>query len=158
MGNILQKIKQGKNNYKIIKFPGTEEKVALVILSSNELMNARLRAEDYIEENKIEQPDLQELVRQQFVIYSALRDKDDRNQKVADSLDEFRELIDVEETQYLMVEYTLLTTESSPFVGAVEEEQFEQLKKTLEKIKLKDLNGMSLVALRNFLMTLVSKN
>jgi hypothetical protein len=54
-----------------------------------------------------------------------------------------------------MVEYSLLTSESSPFLNAVTEETFEELKKTLEKIQLNDLSGPSLIALRNFLLTLV---
>jgi hypothetical protein len=54
-----------------------------------------------------------------------------------------------------MVEYSMLTNENSPFLNAVNEETFEQLKKTLEKMQWSDLNGPSLIALRSFLLTLV---
>lgn len=156
--SLLEKIKQGKKNYKVIEFPGTEEKVALVILSSSEITEARLKSEEAIKEKGIEDEDYKELAFQQQVVYRALRDKDDREKRVSDNFDEFLQLVDNQEIQYLMVEYSLLTTESSPFIGAVTDEQFDVLKKTLEKMSLKDLNGASRVALRSFLLTLVSKS
>lgn len=155
MENILQKIKQGKKNHKIIEFPGTDEKVALVILSSNEIAEARLKADEYIEKFNINDDGYKEIAIQQHIIYRALRDKDNREKQLASNFDEFIKTVDNQEVQYLMVEYSLLTTETSPFVNAVDEQTFEQLKKTLEKMNLSDLNGPSLIALRNFLMTLV---
>lgn len=153
--NTLQKLKQGKNNNKIVDFPGTEEKVALVILTSVEIQEARLAASDYVKSREITDEDLIELENQKRIVYRALREKDNLSKKLADTYDEFVSTLDNQEIQYLFVEYTLLTQETSPFLNAVNEETFEQLKKTLEKIKLNDLNGMSLVALRNFLLSLV---
>ncbi len=150
----LQKIKQGKKNYKVVDYPGTEEKVALVILSSNEMLEARLSSDQFIEDKKITDEDYKSLTLQQHIVYYALRDKDNRDKKLAHNFDDFIENVDNQEVQYFFVEYSLLSTETSPFLDAVDEKTFEQLKKTLEKIKLKDLNGPSLIALRNFLQTL----
>ena len=153
--NTLQRLKQGKKNNKLVNFPGTEEKVALVILPSNELSDAAIKAEDYIKSRNITDDNDKNIVNQAQVVYRALRDKDDVNKKLADSFDEFFSTLDYTEIQYFMVEYSLLTTESSPFLNAVNEETFDTLKKTLEKIQLSDLSGPSLIALRNFLLTLV---
>lgn len=154
MSSILQKLKSGKKNYKIINFPGTEEKIALVILSSNEMTEAKIHSDDYIKENKIEDEEYKDIVLQQHIIYRAARDKENIEKKIASSFDEFLELIDYQEVQYLMVEYNLFVNENSPFLNAVDEKQFELLKKTLEKTQWNDLNGQSLVALRSFLLTL----
>lgn len=153
--NALQRLKQGKKNYKLIDFPGTTEKVALVILTSNEIADASIKTEDFIKLKKIEDEDIKSIVQQAQIIYKALRDKDDKDKKLADSFEDFYGTLDNTEVQYLMVEYSLLSNENSPFLNAVSEETFEELKKTLEKIKLSDLNGPSLVALRNFLLSLV---
>lgn len=152
--NTLQKLKQGKKNSKLVNFPGTEEKVALVILPSSEITEASIKAEDYIKLHNIIDEDDKSIVHQAQIIYRALRDKDDTKKPLVDSFDELKSTLDNSEIQYLMVEYSLLTNEVSPFLNAVNEETFEELKKTLEKIQLSDLNGPSLIALRNFLLTL----
>jgi hypothetical protein len=153
--NTLQRLKQGKKNSKLVNFPGTEEKVALVILTSNEITDASIKAEDYIKEKNILDEDDKGIVQQAQIIYRALRDKNDTKKQLADSFEEFFSTLDNTEVQYFMVEYSMLTNEHSPFLNAVNEETFEQLKKTLEKMQLNDLNGPSLIALRNFLLTLV---
>lgn len=153
--NTLQRLKQGKKNNKLVNFPGTEEKVALVILPSNEITDASIKASDYIKEKNIENEDDKNIVEQAYIVYKALRDKDDVKQQLASNFEEFFGTLDSTEIQYLMVEYSLLTQESSPFLNSVDEKTFDALKKTLEKMELSDLNGPSLIALRNFLLTLV---
>lgn len=153
--SFLQKIKQGKKNHKIVDFPGTEHKVALVILPSNELTSCKLESDKYIEENNIKDEAYQDVILQQSILYRALRDPDNLDNKIADTLADFKSTIDNSELAYFMVQYNMLTQEHSPFLAQVSEEQFEALKKTLEKMNLNELNGESLVALRNFLMSLV---
>lgn len=154
MSSILQKLKNGKKNYKIINFPGTEEKVALVILSTGEMTEAKIQSDNYIKENNIEDETYQDIILQQHIIYRALRDKDNLENKMADNVDDLAKSLSLQEIQYFMVQYNLFNSENSPFLGALNEEQFEELKKTLEKMSLNDLNGQSLIALRNFLLTL----
>lgn len=150
----LSKIKQGKNISKVIDFPGTDEKVAIAILSSAEIAEAQTKAEQLIEKHNIKDDTMQDIYHQKQILYKALRDKDDSKKQLADTFDEI-DTLDIQEIQFLMVQYNLLSQESSPFLNSVTEEQFEELKKTLEKITWKDLNGPSLVALRNFLLSLV---
>ena len=152
--NTLQRLKQGKKNNKLVNFPGTEEKVALVILTSSEITDASIKAEDYIKSKSIEDEDDKSIVHQAQIVYRALRDKDELSKKLSDSFEEFFSTLDNTEIQYFMVEYSLLTNENSPFLNSVSQETFDELKKTLEKIQLSDLNGPSLIALRNFLLTL----
>lgn len=152
--SLLQKIKNGKKNYKVVNFPGTDEKVAIVILSSDETTMAKLKAEEYIKDNKIEDEIYQDKALQEYLMYNALRDKDDLNKKIADTIEEFRQLVTVNELAYFMVEYNMLMNETSPLLNALDEETFEELKKTLEKMSWKDLSGESLLALRNFLISL----
>jgi hypothetical protein len=154
--SLLKKIKQGKANYKLVEFPGTEEKVAIVALSSNESLQASLKAEEVIKEHNIEDEDLKSLEHQKQLAYKFIRDKDNRDKQIADSFEDFDNSIDNTEIQYFTVQYSLFINENSPFLNSVSEEQFDELKKTLEKIALSDLNGMSLIALRNFLLTLAS--
>ncbi len=152
--SILQKIKSGKKNYKLIEFPGTEEMVAIVILSSQELTDCKLKADEYIESRNIKDEDYKDIILQQYIMYNALRDKDDLNTKLASNIEEFRQLIDNNELAFLQVQYNMFMQDNSPFLSAINEEQFEELKKTLNKTTLKDLNGVSLLALRNFLISL----
>lgn len=152
--NTLQKLKAGKNNYKITNFPGTEEKVALVILTSEEVEAATVAAQEYIKAKGIEDEDYIQIENQRQMVYRALRDVDNKSKRLASSYEEMVETLDNMEIQYLFVEYTALTSECSPFLGAVTDEQFGVLKKTLEKMQLSDLSGPSLAALRFFLLTL----
>lgn len=152
--NILQKIKNGKNNKKVLDFPGTDTKVALVILTSAELTDAKLSADAYTKELGIEDESYIDIAQQQEIIYRSLRDVNNTENRIADSVADIREL-QVNEISFLMVQYNLFQQETSPFLSAVTEEQFDILKKTFETMNLRDLNGESLVALRNFLLSLV---
>lgn len=153
--SLLQKMKTGKKNYKSINFPGTEDKVAIVTLSSNQIELCKIRTEAYIKEKKIEDPSYQDMVLQRQMTYEFLRDQDDLTKKLAESFDDLSNSLDSHEIAYFVTEYNLFTQENSPLLNAVNEEQFEALKKTLPTMSWNDLNGESLVALRNFLMSLV---
>lgn len=153
--SILQKIKSGKNNYKLVDFPGTDEKIAIVILSSSQTEICKLKTEEYIVKHIITDETYKDMVLQRHLSYEFMRDKDDRNKKVVDNVDEVGELLDISELAYMVTQYNLFSQENSPFLNAVNTEQFEALKKTLPTMNLNDLNGESLVALRNFLMSLV---
>jgi hypothetical protein len=152
--SLLKKIKQGKSNFKLIDFPSIDEKVAIVALSSSQTTQAHLDAEEIIKEYGIEDEDMKSLEHQKQLAYRFIREKDDKTKAIADSFQEFNEAMTNTEIQYFSMQYSMFINENSPFLNAVNEEQFEALKKTLEKIQLKDLNGVSLVALRNFLLTL----
>lgn len=153
----LSKIKAGKKNYKLVNFPGTEEKVALAILTSLELTEAKTASDREIEEKGIDKEDsYADIIFQKHIIYRALRDKDDISKRLASSLEELEEIMDNQEIGFLMVEYNMMNQEMSPFLSTMTEEHFEELKKTLPKMNWNDLNGQSLVALRNFLVSLAS--
>lgn len=152
--SLLQKIKSGKKNYKIIKFPGTDENVAIVLLSSDETTMAKLKADEFNKKNNITDEIYLDKSIQEYIIFYALRDPEDLNKKVAESIDELKQSITVNDLAYLMIEYTNLSNETNPLINSLTEEMFEELKKTLEKTSLKDLNGESLLSLRNFLMSL----
>jgi hypothetical protein len=155
MSNLLQRIKSGKKNHKIIDFPGTEEKVAIVTLSSNQTEACKIKAEDYIKLFKIEDETYKDMVLQRHLVYEFLRDSNDLDKRVATTFDELSNLLDVTEIVYFVTQYNLFSQESSPFLASVSEEQFELLKKSLPEMKWNELSGESLAALRNFLMSLV---
>ena len=153
----LSKIKAGKKNYKLVNFPGTEEKVALAILTSLELTEAKTASDREVLEKGIDKDDAYaDIIFQKHITYRALRDKDDISKKLADSLEELEEIMDNQEIGFLMVEYNAMNQEMSPFLSTMTEDHFEELKKTLPKMNWSDLNGQSLVALRNFLLSLAS--
>jgi hypothetical protein len=153
--SILHKIKNGKRNYKVIDFPGTDEKISIVVLSSQDTMDCKIRADKYISAEGIQDDMYKDITLQQHLAYEFLRDKDDQTKKVADTFKEFVAGVDNTELAYLITQYNLFTNENSPFLNSVTDEQLEALKKTLSPMKLSDLNGESLLALRNFLMSLV---
>lgn len=152
--SILHKIKNGKKNHKEVNFPGTEEKVAIVILSSDTTMNCKIKADDFVAKHKIEDDMYKDTVLQQHLAYEFLRDCSNLQNQLATSFDDFIQNIDNVELTYFIFEYNNFIQENSPFLNAVNEEQFELLKKTLVKMTLKDLSGESLLSLRNFLMSL----
>jgi hypothetical protein len=152
--SLLHKIKNGKKNVKTIEFPGSTTKVALVILSSNELTEAKVAADAYIAEKKITGDTYVDMAFQQEIVFRALREIGNTDNKLAEDISEIREL-EVNELAYLQVQYNLFQSENSPFLSSVTEEQFEALKKTFAIMNWSDLNGESLVALRSFLLSLV---
>lgn len=151
--SLLQKIKNGKKNFKVIDYPNSTEKVAIAILSSDEMTDCKIKSEQYIKKISIEDESYRDVILQQFIVYNCLRDKDNINQKIAESIEDIRGLDNVE-LMYFMSQYNMLVQDTSPFLASVTEEMFEELKKTLVKMSWKDLNGESLLALRNFLISL----
>lgn len=159
MASLLEKIKAGKRNVAIIKFPGTDQDVGVVVLSNAEIQEAlfdterRFRSHEIeIKASTVEAYSDEETTQ---VLFRALRDPQDPSRPFAASVDELRAGLTRAEKNALVAAYNDHELDVSP--GADMEEQdfyvlFEDLKKK------PDLgNGLSTPTLRRLVAFLASR-
>ena len=105
MSSLLEKLKAGKRNVRIIRFPGTEQKAALRALSNADLQEAAFATENHFKSKNIEITtttiEAYEDENTTQILFRALRNPDDPDQPFAKSVDELRSLLTRDEKDYL---------------------------------------------------------
>lgn len=159
MGKLSQ-LRTGKQVYGIVKLSnGTEEvKVAVVLLPSDTIQLCEEQTEIYVNEHKDSANDN---VRNQYfdklLCFHCLRNPDNLNEKLADSVEEIGEQLDVEDISRITGKYRELMVNKAPKIELMTNEDLEEIKNYLSEIQLKDLNTVSLVHLTNFHQTMDSQ-
>lgn len=160
MSSLLEKLKAGKRNVRIIKFPGTEQNAALRALSNADLQEAAFATENHFKSKNIE---ITTTTIEAFedenttqIMFRALRNPDDPDQPFAKSVDELRSLLTRDEKDILVEQYNEFEKEVSPsaenLTNAEMDDLFEQLKKKPETGK-----GLSSATLRKLIVFLASR-
>lgn len=133
--SLLAKLKAGTRNTKTIKFPGTEEKIVLRILSEAERQEALLVAEQHFKAKKVEinlaTSDIFEAENTLQLLYRAISDPD--GNPIIKTVDEFRSNITRDEKDLLTEAYLDFEQESSPSPARMSAEKFESLLSDLKK-------------------------
>lgn len=149
--SLLEKLKAGKRNLRIIRFPGTEHDVALRVLSNAELQDALFATEDLFRKKNIvigsTTIEAYEDEHTTQILYRALRDPRDPEKPFAESVDELRSLLTREEKDLLVARYNDFEKEVSPAPDMLTEEEMDGL---LDEIKKKPEagNGLSFSTLK----------
>lgn len=137
MSDLLQKLKSGTDNIKIIDWPGTDQKVALKILSQQELQDASFAAERLFKSQKVETNLMtandyeQEKVVQ--ILYRALRDPERTSEPICGSVSTFRCNITSKELDILSGHYVAFETECSPSPDRLSSDEFDKLLSEVKK-------------------------
>jgi tRNA(Ser,Leu) C12 N-acetylase TAN1 len=158
MGKLSQ-LRKGASPHKILSlFNGKDEtKVAVVILPSDVIRTCEEQTEEYVNENKSKANDN---IRNQYfdtlLVYNCLRDPDNLEEKLADSVKEVGEVLDIEDITRITGAYRELMLNKAPKIELMSEEDLTEIKNFLSETPLKDLNTVSLVHLTNFHQTMVS--
>jgi hypothetical protein len=134
----LAQIKAGKRNIKIIDYPGVEgQQVALRVLSNQEIQDAVFSAEQLFKEQGFDvsrtNQDAYDDERSTQILARALREAENPNKPFAASAKELRGLLEKEEKELLLQEYTDFEQACSPRINKMSEKEFEELWQSLKK-------------------------
>jgi hypothetical protein len=156
----LEKLKAGKRNTKIIKFPGTEQDIVINVLSNAERQDAHFAAERHFKGNHIEVSmvtvDAYEGEKSLQMIYRALKDAD--HQPIAKTVDAFRSLLTLDEKDFLIAEYIAFEKECSPVTEAILEEELDALIVSVKKNADETVGSvLSINIARKLIVSLVSR-
>ena len=137
MSDLLQKLKLGTSNVKLINWPGTETQIALRILSQAQLQEASFDTERVFKNAKIETNLMTAQIYQEEetnqILYRALRDPANLEEPIAPTIAEFKKALTVNEKKILIEEYSGFDSECNPSPGNLSSEEFDRLTQELKK-------------------------
>lgn len=157
MASKLSQLRNGIPPHKYIDIRGM--RIAVVLIPSDILRQCEELTEEYGNNNKTK---VNERVKSQYfdelLAYNCMRDPDDLNKKIAESVEEVREILDIEDIGRVTSAYGELLMNKAPKIELLNEEQLDEIKKHLEVTPLKDLSTVSVVHLANFHQVIVSNS
>jgi hypothetical protein len=162
MSDLLQRLKLGSDNVKLIDWPGTDKKVALKILSQQDTQLAAFDTERIFKSNKIEismvTAEEYESEKSTQILYRALRDPEKLSEAIAGTITEFRSLLSREEKKLLIDQYLAFESECSPSPDNLSNEEFDRLVESVKKKVEQTLGSVSNIGtLKRLITTLVSQ-
>ncbi|MBN2427106.1 MAG: hypothetical protein JXK94_02090 [Deltaproteobacteria bacterium] len=135
--SLLERLKAGIKNTKNIPFPGTDQEVTLRVLSNAELQEAHFAAERHFKKAEIEPGmttiDAYEDEKTTQILFRALRDPEEPANGIASSASEFRGLLNRQEKDALVDEYTAFEMECSPRTEDMTEQEIGSLIEDVKK-------------------------
>lgn len=154
----LSELRQGTPVNKKITLRENFE-VAVVILPTDIMMQIEQEVQEYLNANESK---VNQVIKNQLfdikLCYHAMRNPSNLLEKVAKDEKEVAELLDQEDIGRVTTAFGELMINKSPKIELMSEEEFDELKKNLAEMSLKDLSTVSLVHLTNFHQTIHSKN
>lgn len=131
--NIIEKLKAGKSNFKLVTFPGTDIKVEMRVLSHSEIQQAELETIKYFEgqdikcnETTIDLYDSEKVIRKLFKSLTF-------NSQSIGTLDEFKSVLTPEVYDYLDEQLDSLHEECSPDLTKLSDERAKELIEAVKK-------------------------
>ena len=151
----VSELRKNIRKHKVITYPGQNFEVAIVRLDTRELIEANVKLTERLSKENVMNPDIVNLMHQLEQLSIALRSPLELSSRIIS-----REELESEELSVissLFEAWTQIQTEASDTIDEISTENFEELKKKLKKIHLKDLDGELRKILNYLQMTLVSK-
>ncbi len=152
--SLLEKLKAGARNLRVIDFPGSDRKVGLRVLTNAESQAAFFAAAEHFEKRGVEiGADTIEAFEDEHTVQQlalALRDPDDPDTAFAKNADQLRALITRDEKSALVDEYTAFEQEVSPRAENLSEQELDELLDRLKK-KPETLSILNTFTLRRLL-------
>ena len=147
MSSLLQKLKLGTANVKIICWPGSEQKIALKILSQQDHQEAAFACDRHFTQQKIAismvTADEYDVEKSMQVLYRALRNPESLDEPIATTMTEFRAAITREEKNKLIEEYLAFETDVSPQGDRMSGDEFDALVASLKKNPQQSVGSIS---------------
>lgn len=152
MGSKLAELRRGVTK-RIVTLSDKVE-IAVLIVPTGTLRRIESDIEEWCQSH---QSSANDQVRRQLydimLCHECMRDKDDINVKVTSNWEEAEELLDAEDVSRVLGAYKELMVNKAPKIELLTDEEFNNLKKSLEKIELTDLSTVSALHLKNYLMS-----
>lgn len=153
----LANLRKGMLEYEITDFPGTNEKVAIVALNNKDIIKSREEAMKYIEDHPVD-IDTGDLILNMFVLAKAMRDPDNLEEYFTDGFDDINENMDPKSVYELHNVFIEVQNGKVPDLDDLSIEEFEDIKKKLEKMEMNELDGELQTILKYFHQTLILKD
>lgn len=136
MDNLLQRLKAGTSNYKLIDWPGSSEKIAIRILSQGQLQEAAFETERIFKTAKI---DINMMTADEYtaekstqILFRALRNPTALDQPIGSIID-FKQTLTLSEKEFLIEAYNAFEAECSPNPENLPAEKFEEILQAVKK-------------------------
>lgn len=152
----LANLRKGIPEHEIINFPGTEEKVAIVALNNKDIIGARENAMRYVTEHPVD-VDTADLILNMFTLRETMRNPDSLDEYFVLDFEEINEYMNPKEVYELHNVFIEVQNGKTPDLEDLTSEEFEEIKKKLEKMELKELDGELQTILKYFHQTLILK-
>ncbi len=152
----LAMLREGIPNHRIVNYPGTDLKVAVVALSSREIIEAREGAMKYLKEKQVD-VNTADLVLNLYILQLAMRDPGNLTELFIHSVEELESHSTPVEIYELHRIYLEIQNEVKSDLPMITAEDFENIKKQLGQMTLNDFDGELQTILKRFHLTLNSK-
>lgn len=155
----LRDLRKGIPPHKRVHIGGTDGyDVMVVILSADKCLELEELTNEYC---NTREKRVNDTVRNQFynalLVNECMRDPDNISERIASSVQEVMECMDLEDINRIVKAYGELMMNKAPKLELLTQDQLEVVKKHLEVTPLSDLSTVSLVHLANFHQTIVSE-
>ena len=134
--SLLARLKAGTANTKILDWPGTNEKVALRILSQQQLQEAAFETERIFKAAKIEihmlTADEYQNEKATQILYRALRLPSNMTEPIG-TVTEFKSTLSLTEKEYLIKAYNEFEKECSPNPDHLSDVEFDRIVQAVKK-------------------------
>ena len=138
-----------------VRLPSDEElRLCIVPLTEAEYLQVLEAVRDFKASDDLPGMAVRDRVQAQEILVHAIREEDDLQKRVYQSIEELREDLEVGDIDELIDRYNEMTANSSPRLDSIPEEEFEELKKLLQTMDWSALSGRSWYAAKRFLGTI----
>ena len=162
MSNLLEILKAGSKNIKLVDYPGSTTKVALKILSQQDQQAATFATERHFKSEKIEvnlvTADEYEQEKATQILYRAIRDPQNLDEPIASTVTEFRKMLDRNEKKILIDDYLAFEAECNPSPENLSSEEFDKIFTDVKKNCVATVSNISSIhTLRKLLIIMASR-
>jgi len=162
MSSLLEKLKLGTLNTKLMKWPGTDQAILLRVLSMQERQDATFATERLFKSQKI---DVNMVSANEYdseyitqILFRAIRNPEKPDEQVCENITEFRKALTLKERQVLSEEYIAFEEECSPAIENQTQDQWDALVSSLKKNPTETLGKLTSIAtLKKLLLITVSQ-
>ena len=160
--SLLDTLKLGTKNCKMVKWPGTDTEIAMSILSQQQIQDAVFATERLFKGEKIEMnmgtADEYDSELSTQKLFRSIHDPKDMDKPVATTITEFRKALTREDRTVLIEEYLAFEKECSPSPDNLTNDEFDQLLSDLKKTPHETLGRItSISTLKKLLLIMASR-
>lgn len=151
----LARMRLGQDVAMVHPVPSSEDvKIALIPLTEAEYDQALVAAVSLDAPDTLAGSALRDRRSQQEILIRSMRNPDNLDERLFDSCDQLRETLEWSDVNFFMDSYFELAEQIAPQVGALSEDEIDELKKVFKEIAWNELSGGQWYALKRFLLSL----
>lgn len=163
---LLEKLKAGKRNIKVVPFPGQDDSIGITVLTESEVQEATFATERLFKANDIAvsattigayNAELNTQILFRALVNPAKQRQDGTHERMFKTADELRGLIVGQIKDRLVEEYNALEEECSPSPLKMGDDEFERLFDSLKKSPETIGNSLNLRTLRGLIIYLANR-